>query len=95
MRRLSGYALCGLALAALAWDVWRGPMAGAPLELTSVAEFWAAADRGSLVAFGAMIEERISISAWQDAALPALLWPAAASLGGLGLFLHLVAPRRG
>lgn len=91
MRRFLAYFCSALALGALARDVWNGPMQGAPLLLTSTAEFWAAAHRGSLVAFGAEIESLISTTAWQEVVLPALLLPAVAGFGALALLFFLLA----
>ena len=91
MRRMLAYLCSALALSALAWDVWIGPMQGAPLLLTSTAEFWAAAHRGSLVAFGAEIEAMVSTAAWQEVVLPALLLPAVAGFGALALLFFILA----
>ena len=91
MRRFLAYFCSALALGALAPDVWTGPMQGAPLLLTATAEFWAAAHRGSLVAFGAEIESLISTAAWQEVVLPALLLPAVAGFGALALLFFLLA----
>lgn len=83
-----------LALAALGWDLWRGPIQGQPVDFTSTAEYWAGLNRASLIGFNAFIEKRISPDLWDILFLPALAAPAFVAAGVLALFFFMIRPQR-
>lgn len=86
MRRFFFLFFSLLALAALGWDLWRGPIEGQPVDFTSTAEYWAGLNRSSLIGLNAFIEKRISPDLWDILFLPVLAAPAFVGAGVLALF---------
>lgn len=94
VRRILAYLFSVLALAALGWDIWIGPLQNAPLTFTSTAEYWQAVHVPSLIGLNSFIEKNLSTDLWDLAVLPALSWPAFALAGALAIFFFLIAGRR-
>ena len=94
MARLLAYLLTALALAAFAWDVWRGPFQQNELTFTSTAEHWSAYHVNSLVGLNSFIEKQVSPDLWDLAILPAISWPAFVLAGALAAFFFLISGRR-
>ncbi|MEL7464519.1 MAG: hypothetical protein AAFN79_10655 [Pseudomonadota bacterium] len=88
-----GYLFAALALGALAYDLWRGPLQDEDFASTSTAEHWREVDANSLVGFGAYIEQKVSPDLWFDWLLPALGWPAWALAGILASLFFLIGGR--
>lgn len=94
VRRFLGFFFAVLALAALGWDVWRGPFQDEPLAFTSTAEYWQSVNVTSLIGLNSFIEKNLSTDLWDYVVLPAITWPACALAGGLAIFFFLIAGRR-
>ena len=88
MLRVLGLLFIGLAATAVALDA-TGREEGAPFGFSSIGDFWFALHRESLIGLQSGIENRVDPGLWA-AVSPALHWPAAPVLGGIGLgFLAL------
>lgn len=94
MRRFFFLFFSLLALAALGWDLWRGPFQGQPVDFTSTAEYWAGFHRSSLIGLNAFIEKRISPDLWDILFLPALAAPAFVGAAVPALFFFMIRPKR-
>ncbi len=95
MSRLFGWLSAALALAALAWDYWRGPHQGGEMEFSSIAEGWAELHRDSLIGLNSFTEKNLSPDIWDNYALPALNWNAALTFTVLALILFYIGNRSG
>ena len=93
MARLLGYLFAAIALGALAWDVWRGPLQDEELVFTSTAEHWREVSANSLVGFGAYIEQNVSPDLWFEWVLPALGFPAFALAAAFSALFFFVGGR--
>lgn len=76
MFRLLGYVFSLLALAALGYDLWRGPLQEAPFAFTQTAEIWASLHQTSLIGLNSFIENTVSPELWDVVVLPTLTAPA-------------------
>lgn len=95
MSRLLGWLFAALALAALAWDYWRGPHQGGEMEFSSIAEGWAELHRDSLIGLNSFTEKNLSPEIWDAYVLPALNWNAALAFTILALLLFYVGKGSG
>ncbi len=95
MARLLGILFGIAALAAIGYDMWRGPYQDRELELTSIAEGWAQLHRTSLIGLNSFTEKNLSPEIWDSYVLPALNWPAALTFTVLGLFFLYFVSRSG
>jgi hypothetical protein len=63
-------------------------------QFSSGGEVWYKVDRDSLNLAQAVVQRYLSPDIWEAGILPALVWPATATLAGLGLILLLLFRRR-
>ena len=89
--RTIGWLAAILAIAAIAWDYWRGPNQGGEMEFSSIAEGWAELHRDSLIGLNSFTEKNLSPEIWDAYLLPALNWNAALSFTILAIVCFFIS----
>ena len=91
MIRTLGWLSAILAVAAIAWDYWRGPHQGGEMEFSSIAEGWTELHRDSLIGLNSFTEKNLSPEIWDAYLLPALNWNAALAFSILAVICFFIS----